>query len=1517
MKIRCVGDFALFTLFVAVVWLSRVASAGGQMRPLPPPKWDGPRYEIKGLEGKKVCTVGYPEKESGTLQFRSEKAFSPGLYRLKLRIRPSHVSDAIAWNGALKVRCRTGMVLTPSSWRGFRFARENEPEVKTVDIVLNRETPLEIELVASIGADVFAQAEARKQVKDGAVTPDATLLGDEDEESADVGLTLKLDRAASFYYVLEQAEIQSVSPTAYVKEVNVDKVRYESGDKLKGEVDIVAFNAGARGKLQLFFEHGVQNRTLAKEIDLKLDQGSRRVSVELPLPDRKLGHALVARFIPAEGALAYENAEYFNIADNFYRVAIHFGNPIHRQTFRSEEAMRGGIEKAVRSYANCREIFFWAEEDMVEMSPESDYWFSGQTTYHMSKEGLKRWIDIAHEYGVGVATYGKFIMSGYLGWKTAYDHPFYHKKQYSFPLGMWEGVNVAALDRFKNKEFAGSPPVTEGLFGRNYAGLPFMPINPDPVPHNVRRAAEEVNRSIEMFGWDGIRWDGHPKGAGSWGNSCGGVRNKKYSYTGHRKTQTLVRYFKDIVASKHPGSQHGYNYLHTQGEPFYEWAYEDFELQELCRGGGLLMNESIRKSHGHTFEWMARNLQVEGDLARERGGLLLGISCDHVSDRDTFIESILWFAAGCRPYSGAGENRILNRYATRFSKYVFDETMTRLAGPGKVLRPAQKTQLWWTPFVYETRRHGESSQLVVNLLNLPRKDKVGEKSEPLRLCPGTDPFAFQTTLPESYRVSAAHLIDPFTLRRTEIGLRGKRLEIPSVAIWRVLVLDLKSDEESPTLGELFGPPRTVGVKRENLKVERRRPLTLDPEASEEEVYHAWKKRFPGPENLWWEEKKKYREMSAEKRNQALCEVRKPIEHYLKSYPYGVKLPADLKMKEDPPEFGNMAPLRNGITDIFYGRGAMDYRWGLYGAFAHVDRVRIHEARLKCPHGGKRFDLRENVSARELPRYDVLCYADLPHAAIGVRQSYALVPYVRAGGGVLFLGGEYSFGKGRYAHTVLDRKILPVISIRPRDNRYVREALHLEPGKDFGELGVECDFSAEPAFWAWNEVALRPDSNVKVFLKAGNRPILVGWQKGEGRVACLMAMHRGHSNPEATAFFEWNDWPSLLGAVLRWLSPKASVVREREVDFDRSKIADLKDELEGDVMEDLMGVGDEDSGDGGLTLGGTDGGSEESSRTAKALSQQELAARVSLLRKLLKRDDPEILGLVADQLAMVGNLPDELRFSMALAACRLKTDMLEQKARQCVQKTDLTIRGYGYMLLAASGSEDFPELFDEQGNAPEIDPAKRRRYLAMAVPFYPEKDLMAEARDRIESWNRTEQKVKRRYTGGEGFSMAAPEVPCLDSESLFRRVGWLAYAARWDTEEYAAQFAREWAMLGQYRDLCDRTSSNLWEALAQGPSGPDDRARVRRRTAELRRFKALLCQLQRATRPRLDSVLEARPELVARGLAGGRFLKEVKQTINLLGDIPAGEALPILRIVREAEQPLLAGFAQTRLKEAGP
>ena len=72
---------------------------------------------------------------------------------------------------------------------------------------------------------------------------------------------------------------------------------------------------------------------------------------------------------------------------------------------------------------------------------------------------------------------------------------------------------------------------------------------------------------------------------------------------------------------------------------------------------------------------------------------------------------------------------------------------------------------------------------------------------------------------------------------------------------------------------------------------------------------------------------------------------------------------------------------------------------------------------------------------------------------------------------------------------------------------------------------------------------------------------------------------------------------------------------------------------------------------------------------------------------------------------------------------------------------------------------------------------------------------------------------------------------------------------WDPDTYAEPFAREWSMLAQYRDYCDRTTRNLRESLSRGPVTPSQRSMVRQRTRELAEFDGLLQWMTRACAPR--------------------------------------------------------------------
>src|SRR5262249_34903290 len=157
------------------------------------------------------------------------------------------------------------------------------------------------------------------------------------------------------------------------------------GETLQGHATLDRIGSEpAKGTLTISLEHGLRSRETVKTIDVNLTEKSQQFEFELRLPERELGHAIVATFVSADGASASEAHAYFSIAEHFQRVAL-AGSPYGQSssTISDPEKIDAAYRQHRKSYTNWQEVFAWAEEDMVEMSPDADVWYSGQTCYRI------------------------------------------------------------------------------------------------------------------------------------------------------------------------------------------------------------------------------------------------------------------------------------------------------------------------------------------------------------------------------------------------------------------------------------------------------------------------------------------------------------------------------------------------------------------------------------------------------------------------------------------------------------------------------------------------------------------------------------------------------------------------------------------------------------------------------------------------------------------------------------------------------------------------------------------------------------------------------------------------------------------------------------------------------------------------------------------------------------------------------------------------------------------------------
>ncbi len=1467
---------------------------------IPKGQWKGTlAADVPSLKRTAAAVVALPAKEAKPLLIQVPDAQSCGQYEFRLTILPSHTADGIAYNTVLKAKMDDAVA---AEFPGQFFTRTHQPEVRIVKAVKRKAGPLSLALEANGDEKITEETRTAANLKSGGpkIGKDTENLGEGKDSELDMELDLALSPDKAVYYIVDKAEFRLLSCAGVVTKIEVDKIRYTPGDTLKGTAEVADLGGkGGTGSLNIYFEHGVKDRVKAKSLPVTLKPEPQTVSFDVPVPKEELGYALVAEYASADGADRSEASAYFGIADNFQRIAIFGGGLATRDAILDDETIRKGLKKARSEFFNATEYFAWAEDDMVGMSPKTDFWSSGQTNYRQHKQTMQRQLQLAHEQGFAVSTYGKFIMSGFMGWERAYDYPGDHRGNYFYPVGMWEGVNVSDLDRRRDQDFR--------VYGKgpNVPGNPFntwwstfLPINPDATPFNVRIAAEECARSAEMFGWDAIRWDGHPRGGGQ----CGASGD--YQAWAARKTQSLVRYFKEVIAEKCPRFRHGYNYLLIEPTKGYDWAVEDFELDELCRGGGLLMNESIgNASAGWTFAQIAQNLQVEGDLCRERGGYYLGISYA-MTPRDMIIESALWASAGCRPYNDAMtlETR---RYCTRYSQYCFDENLRRIATPEKVLAPQSETKVWWQPFVYETPTVAGKRQLVVNLLNLPLQEKRpnnrDDKPKPVwDMPPGTEPVSFAISLPAGLRATSAALIDPHTLVTTDIPLKDNKFQAPPVSAWSVVVINLAVEEGAPSLGALFGPPKTLGVKRSGVKEsDRKAEIVLDPKIEIWEVNKKVSDLVPDWQIKLAKDFQAIDALSGKARDEKLLARRQPVEALEKEWWKGAAIPDDLKLKDKKFNFGDLSPRRDGRFDIFYGRGAMDYRLKMPLSFARLDKFKIHDAPLwgacrQSPGMG----LGGNVNWQRYPEFDILLFTGIPHCAIGVENCYGLAEYVKAGGAAFFTGGEYAFGKGGYMYTVLERELLPLLCTGMVDTVYPDKPQPFEPGPDFAELKTELDFAAKPSFWVRNEVVLKPGT--KIFLKSGERPILVGWQLGKGRVACLLVDYRGKTENGVTAFFDWKDWPKLAEAVMLWLSPDALKNVPPVAADAKTILKDLDSQGDDAALEDL------EKADGGADLKLPDAGTATG---AAELKGEALKKRLALIDRAFLAGGPEIAAALTGQLASVSNIPLDKRMKIVSILHRERPAKAAANGRSAVASKDGIIQANGYILLALAGDPEFVKLAVKPPDLPgETADAKleRLRDLSLAVALYPRPDLVEEGKRRVEAWNKQEADIRAKFAKQILPDSAMLETnPYIDAESTFARIAWLAYLSRHEPKAYLDQFIHEWLRSALYQDYCGRSLGNLQELKTIG------KAKLAAATASWTSLSERFAALREMTQPDVEALISKSPAESGAAMAKIRFTPDFRTVLNLMGSIGRKEAQSVVTPLAASTNRDLAEFANAR------
>jgi len=191
----------------------------------------------------------------------------------------------------------------------------------------------------------------------------------------------------------------------------------------------------------------------------------------------------------------------------------------------------------------------------------------------------------------------------------------------------------------------------------------------------------------------------------------------------------------------------------------------------------------------------------------------------------------------------------------------------------------------------------------------------------------------------------------------------------------------------------------------------------------------------------------------------------------------------------------------------------------------------------------------------LMRHHLVIVCNIDGRAFGPVRRKMLKDYVAAGGGVLLLGGKFAFG-ARYHGTALE-ELAPVVFADGDDLRHGKEGLVLARGQDKVGDGFDgLSWDQRPRVYWYH--AVTPKDGSKILLTASGKPLCIAGTFGKGRAVVFAGSVMGEPQADQLPFWQWEQWPDVLGQIITWLAEPTVNLAEREGE-------DLREELLAEIM----------------------------------------------------------------------------------------------------------------------------------------------------------------------------------------------------------------------------------------------------------------------------------------------------------------------------------------------------------------
>lgn len=567
--------------------------------------------------------------------------------------------------------------------------------------------------------------------------------------------------------------------------------------------------AECKARLAVKLVRGLTDEQTLESRELTLKPGDTSLKFDIDTKSIRYGVEVATTLTDLESSREQTRSEYFAVWPGYYRVsplmAIH--NP---------GGGRGMLAKSIPSarhgYVGVTEIYCWPLDPLFDMTPEADWFVPGtnsQGAYLVawSKKYLKDLIDTAHANGLGMVSWAQASLPLH----SALAHPevlLYSRE------GHWGGDFYRI---YHNAE-----DLTRGVFkGTVETADPGFNFGDPKV---AKMWGEEMGRSCEMFGWDGVRFDGPaPRFAGAvpldplkWKES-GGPRF--YDFKGQpiglppkqADEQSLANMRAWLAGARkaNPDFELGMNMGHgfrqmSDADPGNSWTPDswpkslkfvgDHEAMMLIEGA--LTIHDRRWSHWDTW---TKKLMGSYRIAQK-----LGCVCTvghlrwlpSIADR---TRTYIAFASGYRlAYVGSEEQSYYTHerfkaaeFAIRFGEFLFGKDHEPLPNDQNQIKVEGHERLHWKLFVRRRALPGGRSEWLVHIVNLPKNNSISYNHPP-------PPARIGTTVRFSLdgkRAVSAHMLlpDPPRAKKLDFHTQGQSaiVKLDPIEAFTSVVLQLE------------------------------------------------------------------------------------------------------------------------------------------------------------------------------------------------------------------------------------------------------------------------------------------------------------------------------------------------------------------------------------------------------------------------------------------------------------------------------------------------------------------------------------------------------------------------------------------------------------------------------------------------------------------------------------------------------------------------------------------------------